>query len=99
VAHAEDFWLIDGNLHVWLDKETNQTSGTLISSNIRPNITLDVQQDVKKNLDAVINVKASRSVQAKGYVDTSQGRIVNTYSYKLEYQNRLYFANDTNNSK
>lgn len=99
VINAEDFWLIDGNLHLWLDKGSNQTSGALISSNIRRNVTINVQEDVQKNLDAVIQVKASRSVHAEGYVNTSAGRIINSYSYKLDYENSLYFGNDTNNSK
>ncbi|KAI9279049.1 peptide N-acetyl-beta-D-glucosaminyl asparaginase amidase A-domain-containing protein [Umbelopsis sp. AD052] len=98
VVNAESFWLIDGNLHLWLDKDSHQTSGAVTSANISPNATLSVHEDVQKNLDAVITVKGSRSVHVEGYVDTSQGRIINTYKSSLQYQNRLYFANDTNNS-
>ncbi|KAH8552781.1 peptide N-acetyl-beta-D-glucosaminyl asparaginase amidase A-domain-containing protein [Umbelopsis sp. PMI_123] len=98
VVNAESYWLIDGNLHLWLDKNSTQTSGTVISSSISPNATLNVHEDIQNNLDAIITVKGSRSAQATGYVDTSQGRIINSYKYKIQYQNQLYFANDTNNS-
>jgi hypothetical protein len=90
---------VDANLHLWLDNGSKQTSGAVLTNTIKPNATVHIQSDVKKNLDALFKVKASRSTHIKGYVDTSKGRVINEYSYNLNYQNTLTFQDDANNSK
>ncbi|KAJ2955165.1 hypothetical protein NQZ79_g8794 [Umbelopsis isabellina] len=98
VINAEYFWLLDANLHLWLDNGSKRTSGAVLTNSIKPNATVHIESDVKKNLDAVFKVKASRSTHAKGYIDTSKGRVVNEYSYNLDYQNTLTFQDDADNS-
>ncbi|KAM3578725.1 hypothetical protein VKS41_008744 [Umbelopsis sp. WA50703] len=98
VINAESFWLIDANLHLWLDNGTERTSGKVLTNTIQPNATVHTQSNIKKNLDSVFKVSAYRSTHVKGYIDTSKGRMMNEYSYNLNYQNTLTFENDGNNS-
>lgn len=99
VVNAESFWLIDANLHLWLDNGTQRTSGKVLTNSIQRNATVHTKSSIEKNLDAVFKVSATRSTRALGYIDTSKGRIVNEYKYNLNYQNTLTFDDDGNNSK
>ncbi|OZJ03604.1 hypothetical protein BZG36_03695 [Bifiguratus adelaidae] len=95
VNYADYYWYVDGNLHLFLDQDSNQTSGGLSAYQIAPNVTMSVKEQVDAALDANITITASRSTFIAGYVNTSQGKIVNTVTANLKYSNYLVYANQT----
>ena len=77
VPAGQSGWFTVPNLHVWTDKVLRQTRGTLTSYAVTP---VRRTEDVTGAPGAAgaVQLKASRTLNISGYVDTSAGRIRTT---------------------
>ncbi|KAG6550088.1 hypothetical protein Mapa_008044 [Marchantia paleacea] len=88
-----DTWILQGNLHLWIDPSRRSTSGSLESSVVPSFIP---QVDVKfEGLDGTFNTTAFRSLSYVGHVASSFGNLTTTVSQALKFYNGLLFANST----
>ncbi|XP_024543234.1 peptide-N4-(N-acetyl-beta-glucosaminyl)asparagine amidase A-like [Selaginella moellendorffii] len=91
VTNAFRFWLLDANLHLWLDHGSSETSGQLVSYNApAAGISYDARY---KGPVGSLRVAASRSLQYSGYVESSsRGKLFTTSSYSYAFSNRMDFS-------
>ncbi|XP_002982418.2 peptide-N4-(N-acetyl-beta-glucosaminyl)asparagine amidase A [Selaginella moellendorffii] len=91
VTNAVRNWLLDANLHLWLDHGSSQTSGKLISYSSPPAV---ISYDSHyKGLDGTLLLSASRSLQYSGYVESSShGKLITTSSYSYKFSNQMVFS-------
>lgn len=93
VENADGSWPLDANLHLWLDPETSQTIGGLLSYDA----PLAVYRQTSKfeGLDGMFYTTAKRSISFSGYIISSLGTILATASYSFAFDNVLVIQNDS----
>ncbi|BBN19282.1 hypothetical protein MPTK1_8g09340 [Marchantia polymorpha subsp. ruderalis] len=88
-----DTWILQGNLHLWVDPSRRSTSGSLESS-VVPSFTPHV--DMKfEGVDGTFNTTAFRSLSYVGHVASSFGNLTTTVSHALKFYNGMLFANSS----
>lgn len=93
VENAIGIWLIDGNLHLWLDQNTMQTSGKLLSYTAPACVAM--LKSHFKGLDGTFHTTASRFFSYSGYVVSSMGNVSVSSTYTLEFDNVLVYKNES----
>ncbi|CAO2194137.1 unnamed protein product [Urochloa humidicola] len=92
VTNALDVWYIDANLHLWLDHNSEKTTGSLLSYDAA-GLDLDVNSEFS-GLDGQFVTRASRHVSATGWVKSSYGEVTTTFYQRFRYENINVFRNN-----
>ncbi|XP_057524653.1 peptide-N4-(N-acetyl-beta-glucosaminyl)asparagine amidase A-like [Amaranthus tricolor] len=89
VTDSISFWLIDANLHLWLDKEsTNVEAGIGVS---KPS-EFEIERKYKfKQLDGSFEVEIERKSHSSGWVNSSLGNYTTNVDRKLKFKNKIKF--------
>lgn len=99
VTNALDVWYIDANLHLWIDKNSKQTTGSLIRTKpTTPTVISSLTPNSKSGdgLDGSFSTTAWRELSSTGWVNSSHGNITTEYYQNLNYTNLMVFtANGT----
>ncbi|KAG2594956.1 peptide-N4-(N-acetyl-beta-glucosaminyl)asparagine amidase A-like [Panicum virgatum] len=87
VTNAQDVWLVDANLHLWLDPRCAATTASIISYDAPPmDSTIATRPEGPGN--EFYYTTAFRHVSASGWVQTaSYGKITATWTQRLGYEN------------
>jgi hypothetical protein len=94
VTNALDVWYVDANLHLWLDHNSEKTTGSLISYDTSK-VDLNVNSEFS-GLDGKFVTSATRQVSATGWVKSSYGEVTTTFYQRFGYENsNVYRKNGT----
>lgn len=94
VTNALDVWYIDANLHLWVDRNSKQTTGGLIRT--KPPAPTAINSKSSGGLDGSFLTTAWRELSSTGWVSSSHGNITTEYYQNLNYTNLMVFtANGT----
>lgn len=92
VTNALNVWYIDANLHLWIDKKSERTSGNLLTQNIPPFHVSFVSNYT--GLNGTFVAKVTRSIKSTGWVQSSFGKIVTESTQDFSYSNIMVMANN-----
>ncbi|KZV39272.1 hypothetical protein F511_14573 [Dorcoceras hygrometricum] len=86
------FWLVDANLHLWIDKNVDKVQARPVrlvnpSSCIKREFTF-------QELDGKFEVEGKRGSEFSGWVNSSAGNFTTYVSTKLEFENTIQFRNN-----
>ncbi|KAK6946626.1 Peptide-N4-(N-acetyl-beta-glucosaminyl)asparagine amidase A [Dillenia turbinata] len=92
VTNALNVWYVDANLHLWLDSESTQTEGKLLSSISVPSL-VSLESNFK-GLNGTFSMNVSRSISSSGWVKSSHGTVTTYFAQEFNYTNRMVIGND-----
>lgn len=92
VAHANKFWLIDANLHVWVERETSNVEARL--GIYQPPIFQESSKYNFKRLDGRFQSQAQRRSVSAGWVSVSCGNLTTTIARRMRFKNNIMFQNN-----
>ncbi|KAK9124490.1 hypothetical protein Sjap_014092 [Stephania japonica] len=97
VTDANSYWLVNANLHLWLDPFLP----TVTAGSIRYRAPdLRVKRESKfKLLDGECEVEAERKTQFSGWVCYSAGNYTTQVEYEFEFKNSIEFRNQGQNTE
>ncbi|MQL95038.1 hypothetical protein Taro_027708 [Colocasia esculenta] len=85
VRFALSFWLVDANLHLWLDGKSSQTHGSLVDYQA-PDLYFGTGSWFQ-GLDGTFAERYTRQISSTGWVMSSQGNVT-THAYQVfDYKN------------
>ncbi|XP_057791193.1 peptide-N4-(N-acetyl-beta-glucosaminyl)asparagine amidase A-like [Salvia miltiorrhiza] len=87
VTNGLNVWYVDANLHLWVDSEWERTSGELLEHSASP-----LSSSTKSRVSAsagTFTAKFSRSMAARGRVESSHGVITTESRQVLRYSNEM----------
>lgn len=94
VTDGISFWLVDANLHLWLDHSSPCVAAKLVQYRASD---LSIQRKSKfQGLDGKFKIEAERKVQFAGWVNSSLGNLTTLISHELKFKNSIKFKNDGN---
>ncbi|CAM8949339.1 unnamed protein product [Rhodiola kirilowii] len=95
VVDGISFWLVDANLHLWLDLNI---SGVLAKSTAYEGPNNSIQRKSKfQKLDGSFEIKAKRKSKSEGWVMTSdQGILTTSFEQNIEFENSIKFKHNGN---
>ena len=80
------YWQLGGNLLVWQDAGSTQTSGALTTYDVPAQATQSLTVQVNAT-SGLFDTSANRSLEVAGYVDTSAGRVTTDIVQTLSFTN------------
>lgn len=90
VTNALPYWLLNANLHLWLDSGSASTSGALVDFSAPPLQYRAISRF--EGLDGKFVHEASRSLSFKGWVESSFGNLTTTASYSYRFSSLLVYS-------
>ncbi|KAH6837365.1 hypothetical protein C2S53_010767 [Perilla frutescens var. hirtella] len=92
VAAASSYWLVDANLHLWLDQNSsNVEAGPIKYTN--PSSCVERQAKFHE-LDGKFKIEGERKSEFSGWVNSTAGNFT-TYVYsKVEFENKIVFKHN-----
>ncbi|KAF3663116.1 putative LRR receptor-like serine/threonine-protein kinase MRH1-like [Capsicum annuum] len=101
VVDCLPFWLVDANLHLWVDKQYTgsdcQVQAKIIDSGT-PDLEMERSSDFE-GLDGSCEVEMKRKSQYRGWVKSSAGNLTTTVSRQLKFKNKIKFHDKGNEKK
>lgn len=94
VSYSIPFWLVDANLHLWLDHQSEAVQAKLVSQE-SPALTLTHSQKFKK-LEGTFRLEGKRKGRYMGWVKSSEGNLTTIVSRQYKFRNSINFARDGN---
>lgn len=92
VTDGISFWLIDANLHIWLDPLSTSVTARLVQYQA-PRIS--ISRKSKSNLlNGVFRIKAQRKSRCSGWVSSSFGNLTTDVDQKLKFKSLVNFTDD-----
>ncbi|XP_039128419.1 peptide-N4-(N-acetyl-beta-glucosaminyl)asparagine amidase A-like [Dioscorea cayenensis subsp. rotundata] len=92
VTNATSFWLIDANLHLWLDPVSDQVEAELIHHQAPP-LAFSADAEFKK-LNGTFKLGAETKVHVSGWVNSSHGNLTIDVEQKMKYKSLIFFRNN-----
>ncbi|CAI9772211.1 unnamed protein product [Fraxinus pennsylvanica] len=92
VADAISYWLVDANLHLWLDDKVKEVQAMAIEYKI-PSIKLERESKFNQ-LDGSFEIEGKRKTEYSGWVNSSIGNLTTHVYQKLKFENTIKFSND-----
>ncbi|CAH1439646.1 unnamed protein product [Lactuca virosa] len=92
VTNAFNVWLIDANLHVWLDAKSEKTKGMLLNQTISP-----LHNSVNSNFTGFVGTfvtSVQRSIKSTGWVETSFGKVVTESTQDFNLSNIMVMGHE-----
>ncbi|PKU73016.1 peptide-N4-(N-acetyl-beta-glucosaminyl)asparagine amidase A [Dendrobium catenatum] len=94
VTDGISLWLIDANLHLWLDTDSETVSAKLIRYEAPP---LSIVRTNKfLHLNGTFKIDAERKVHFSGWVNSSVGNLTSDVNQKLKFKSSVDYQNDGN---
>ncbi|KAL3503588.1 hypothetical protein ACH5RR_038037 [Cinchona calisaya] len=91
VADGISFWLVDANLHLWLDAGSKEVQARIVKSS--PEFSLE--RELKfEGLDGKFEIEAERETKISGWVNSTAGNFTASFSQKLKFKNKIEFHNN-----
>ncbi|KAL3508405.1 hypothetical protein ACH5RR_027806 [Cinchona calisaya] len=91
VADGISFWLVDANLHLWLDAGSVEVQARIRSSD--PEFSLE--RELKfQGLDGEFEVEAERKTKTSGWVHSTAGNFTTSILQELKFKNSIKFSNN-----
>lgn len=88
VTDALSFWLVDANLHLWLDDNVVVVKAGTVKSTA----SVSTKRKSKFNkLDGKFKIKVKRKRESSGWVSSSLGNFTTSVSEKLKFKNTMKF--------
>ncbi|KAF3651830.1 putative LRR receptor-like serine/threonine-protein kinase MRH1-like [Capsicum annuum] len=102
VVDSLPFWLVDANLHLWLDKQC--TGDCAVQAAIIDSGTPDFEIEMERSsdfqgLDGSYEVEMKRKSEYRGWVKSSAGNLTTTVSRELKFKNKIKFHEKGNEKK
>ncbi|KAH7843696.1 hypothetical protein Vadar_019708 [Vaccinium darrowii] len=94
VTNALNVWLIDANLHVWLDKKSVKTEGQLLKHYVSPAVVSLVSNIT--GINGNIFTTANKFVSSVGWVKSSLGTITTNSTQRFDFSNFMVLGKDGN---
>ncbi|KAJ4777567.1 Peptide-N4-(N-acetyl-beta-glucosaminyl)asparagine amidase A [Rhynchospora pubera] len=94
VTDGISFWLIDANLHIWLDPNSDITSAKVVNQVKETSISRDYSS---QSLNGTFEIKAGRTSYFSGWVNSSFGNLTTYVSNEIEFNSLVKFTNNGNN--
>ncbi|KAG8380854.1 hypothetical protein BUALT_Bualt06G0059800 [Buddleja alternifolia] len=92
VADAISFWLVDANLHLWLDDKADKVQAQAVKYS-SPSFSLE--RELKFQLrDGKFEIEGKRKSEFIGWVNSSAGNFTTYVSHKLKFENTIKFSNN-----
>ncbi|XP_073130312.1 peptide-N4-(N-acetyl-beta-glucosaminyl)asparagine amidase A-like [Henckelia pumila] len=89
VTDAISFWLVDANLHLWLDANVVVVKAETVEYTA-PSVSVKRKSKFSK-LDGKFEIKVKRKSEFSGWVSSSLGNFTTSISEKLEFKNKIKF--------
>ncbi|KAL1567244.1 peptide-N4-(N-acetyl-beta-glucosaminyl)asparagine amidase A-like [Salvia divinorum] len=93
VTNGLNVWYVDANLHLWLDSEWERTSGEVLEHTASSPLSSSTKSRVSASVGK-FSAKFSRSVVARGRVESSHGVITTESRQELRYKNKMELRKD-----
>lgn len=91
VADGISFWLVDANLHLWLDAGSEEVQAGIASSSPEFSLEREFKFD---GLDGKFEIEAKREAKISGWVSSTAGNFTTSVSQKLKFKNSIKFYNN-----
>lgn len=89
VTDALSFWLVDANLHLWLDDNVAVVKATTVVCTA-PSVSVQRKSKFSK-LDGKFEIKVKKKNEFSGWVSSSLGNFTTSVSEKLEFKNKIKY--------
>lgn len=89
VFDSISFWLVDANLHLWLDHSSSAVEAKVIE-NYSPSLSIKRKSKFKQ-LDGLFTIDAKRKSHFSGWVKSSQGNYTTRVSRVIKFKNSIKF--------
>ncbi|XXG85907.1 hypothetical protein AAC387_Pa11g0906 [Persea americana] len=87
VTDATFFWLVDANLHLWLDHNSSHVTAGLIRYTA-PEIEI-TRKNRFGSSESKFKIQAKRKLKFQGWVMSSQGNLTTKIEHEFEYENEI----------
>ncbi|KAI9110836.1 hypothetical protein K1719_018274 [Acacia pycnantha] len=92
VTRGISFWLVNANLHLWLDHHSETVHAERII-NKSPEVTIERQEEFR-GLDGSFDVDAERETKVAGWVRSSAGNFTTTIWQEYKVKNSIRFQHN-----
>lgn len=92
VADSIPFWLVDANLHLWLDPGSVEVQAKVVDYKI-PTLKIE-RKSVIRQLDGSFKIEAKRKSSVIGWVNSSAGNLTTDFSQEVKFENVVKFQNN-----
>lgn len=99
VLDSLPFWLVDANLHIWVDKQC--TNDCKVEGGVdygTPDYEMERSSSFE-GLDGSYEVEMRRKSQYRGWVNSSAGNLTTTVSRQVKFKNKIKFDENGNEKK
>ncbi|GMN41237.1 hypothetical protein TIFTF001_010470 [Ficus carica] len=93
VSEGISYWLVNANLHLWLDHKSPSVVAQSSIYNRNPLLEIEHESQFRK-LDGSFKIKAERTIRYTGWVQWSGGNHTTTISQRYKFKNTIGFKND-----
>lgn len=94
VTDGINFWLVDANLHLWLDPQLDSVTAELVNYKA-PEISVS-RRYIFHMLNGTFKIEGGRKIHFSGWVNSSLGNLTTDVDHKLKYKSLIEFTNDGN---
>ncbi|XP_072980654.1 peptide-N4-(N-acetyl-beta-glucosaminyl)asparagine amidase A-like [Typha angustifolia] len=94
VTDGIEFWLVDANLHLWLDENSDSVTAELVDYHV-PNISISRRYDFHL-LNGTFKIEAGRKSHISGWVNSSLGNLTTDVDQKLKFKSSIEYTDDGN---
>lgn len=91
VTDGISFWLIDANLHIWLDPNSDFTTAEVVNQADESSISHDYSSS---SLNGTFQIEAGRASHFSGWVNSSFGNLTTYVSNNIEFSSLVNFTNN-----
>ncbi|KAL0303895.1 UNVERIFIED_CONTAM: Peptide-N4-(N-acetyl-beta-glucosaminyl)asparagine amidase A [Sesamum radiatum] len=92
VADAISFWLVDANLHLWLDDKVDKVQAGPIKYDY-PSRCVERESEFQQ-LDGEFEIEGKRETEFSGWVNSTAGNFTTYLWSKLKFENTIKFKNN-----
>ncbi|XP_020595660.1 peptide-N4-(N-acetyl-beta-glucosaminyl)asparagine amidase A-like [Phalaenopsis equestris] len=87
IRDSQPFWLVSGNLHLWLDAWSDRVEGALVRHRVPP-LRLSRQADWRGK-DGKSSIDGQLIVRFSGWVSSSKGNVSTSIRQRLKFKSRV----------
>ncbi|PKU65225.1 Peptide-N4-(N-acetyl-beta-glucosaminyl)asparagine amidase A [Dendrobium catenatum] len=87
IRDSQPFWLVSGNLHLWLDAWSDRVEGALVRHRVPP-LRLSRQADWRGS-DGKSSIDGQVIVRFAGWVSSSKGNVSTSIRQRLKFKSRV----------
>ncbi|KAL2936553.1 Peptide-N4-(N-acetyl-beta-glucosaminyl)asparagine amidase A [Bienertia sinuspersici] len=91
VSNAIKYWLIDANLHVWVDMDSFKVE---VGMGVNDPAKFEVEREYEfEQLDGSFEIEVEKEGEISGWVASSLGNFTTTIERKMKFENSIEFEN------